>query len=1101
MKTPIYGAYRKKYLRGAQYSWRQSGLRHCGMRAREVRQEYMETGKPGERLMLLPSLMRNVPGGVFVYSAEEDEEFSFVSENMLHMLGYTLEEFKARFHNRFSEMIYWEDREATLGSIWQQIASGPFDTCFYRIEKKDGTLMWVHDEGHIITDEQGKRWFYVVIVDHTAVEEARNYLSIENEELRQLVNSIPARIVVYQKIRDEVRAVAVSGYLTAMSGVEAERLSKMSVEGLLMLIAPEDRKEIQMLFRSIFNGESSFGESVVRIRVGEDEPYRWFHCSLLGVKQTDQTVLVYTVYVDVTAEKDAEALNREMRMMYEAAVESAKLVVWEYDIQKHRVIMADNEFNRYDYSQFHLPHVIENVPESLLPYIEEASRKEFMDMYQAVQNGAPRAACEVWYKLRAGQPLRCESISYTTVFDAAGHSVRAYGIGQNITAQKLERDNYDRLYEHAAAALSDALCSFKLNLSKNKYISGYSPRKDVVRYCESRTADEHFAKVAGLIIDEDIRRELLARFNCEQLIRTFQGGCNNPSLEYPVRFAGGRTKWMHTTAYLIQNPVSGDVEALTSAVDITARRLNEEIMENVARADYEYFALIDVSEKNIRFLDVRENCEKGHTAEAENYDDQLQRFFEAIHGKEAAQEDICRLSFEQIIAELRKTDVYVYSFVLSDEEGRPLRKQLKYSWLNARHDAILLTRADISEAYRQELEQYQQMEEALRMANEANRAKTEFVSRISHDIRTPLGIISNMTEFALADLKDEAALIDDLQKIRTSNAFLLSLINDVLDISKVDSGSIELHPEPYFYEEHIANITNLLRPMCEQKGLHCVIGCKHKVRKGVLVDKVRLNQIILNLISNAVKYTPAGGTVSYISDSEELPAGQMRFGFEVRDTGIGMSAEFQKHMFEPFTQEYENPEREKNVTGTGLGLYIVKRDVEMMGGVLEISSTVGEGTVIRCSIRCPEVLPKQDIPVTKSTPSAAATAGILHGRILMAEDNAINAEIAERILGMMGLEVIHAADGRAAIDIFRHSQTGEFAVVLMDIQMPVMNGYEATAAIRGLARPDAAGVPIIALTADAFDTAVERSRMAGMNDYITKPLEPAVIRQVLEKYI
>ena len=1101
MKTPIYGAYREKHLQGAQYSWQKSVLRHGRGRCTTVRQEALSGGRFGDRLQNMSSFMRDVPGGVFVYSAEEDEEFSFVSENMLHMLGYTLTEFKAKFHNKFSEMIYWEDRAATLESIWQQIAQGSFDTCFYRIEKKDGSLMWVHDEGHIITDERGKRWFYVVIVDHTAVEKDKDYLSLQNEDLRRLVNSIPARIVIYKRTGEDFCVAAVSGYLIAASGVDAEKLAKMTVEELLQMVAPEDRETVRELFHRISNGESPSGESVVRIRTTEDADYRWFHCSLLGVKQADQTMLIYTVYVDVTAEKHAEALHREMRMMYESAVESAKLVVWEYDILRHRVIMADNEFSRYDYSRFNLPHIIENVPEGLLPYIDEGSRQDFLDMYRAIDEGAPRVDCEVWYKLRDGRPLRCEAISYTTVFDASGRPVKAYGIGQNITMQKIERENYDRLYEHAAAALSNALCSFKLNLSKNQYISGYSLRSDVLRYCESQSANEHFARVARLITDESIRQELLTRFNCEQLIRTFQSGCNNPSLEYPVRFGGGKTKWMHTTTYLIQNPVTGDVEALTSVVDITSQRLNEEIMKNVASTDYEYFALIDVSERSIRFFDVRVNCEKDYTAENEDYDEKLRCFFTAAHGTEAALEHIPQLSFERIMDELRKTDVYVYSFVLSDTEGRPLRKQLKYSWLNASHEVILLTRADISEAYRQELEQYRQMEEALRMANEANRAKTEFVSRISHDIRTPLGIISNMTEFALADLKNEAALIDDLNKIRTSNAFLLSLINDVLDISKVDSGSIELHPEPYFCEEHIANITNLLRPMCEQKGLHCVITCRRRIQRGIFVDKVRLNQIILNLLSNSVKYTPSGGTVSYISDSEELPGGQMRFGFEIRDTGIGMSEEFQKHMFEPFTQEYENPGREKNVSGTGLGLYIVKRDMEMMGGTLEVSSISGQGTVIRCSMHCPGVLPEQEIPALKSQPAAAPEEGPLHGCILLAEDNAINAEIAERILSMMGLSVVHAENGQAAVELFSRSAPGEIAVVLMDIQMPVLNGYEATAAIRALARPDAADIPIIALTADAFDTAVERSRSAGMNDYLTKPLEPDVIRQVLGKYI
>ncbi len=444
-------------------------------------------------------------------------------------------------------------------------------------------------------------------------------------------------------------------------------------------------------------------------------------------------------------------------------------------------------------------------------------------------------------------------------------------------------------------------------------------------------------------------------------------------------------------------------------------------------------------------------------------------------------------------------------------------------------------RQNTQESYRRNLEL------AVERAEAANQAKAEFLSRVSHDIRTPINIIGGMTDFALEDIHNTDKLSGDLAKIKSANTFLLSLINDVLDISKIDSGKIELNPEPYPYDEYMANIRNMFEPLCAQKGIKFTIIHKGNCRTAI-VDRVRFNQIALNLLSNAVKYTPPGGSVSYTNENRDLPDGRVSLSIEVKDSGIGMSPEFQERMFEPFSQEYDNPKRPKTASGTGLGLSIVKRIIELMNGSIEVQSAIGQGTAMRCHFVFP-ALPEgaecapaavtasvsgpDSVPVPE-TVSAAASPGVprpanpavlsqtaqtgatppplssfppLKGHILLAEDNALNAEIARRLLEGFGLSVDLAENGATAVKRFTTSDIGAYSLILMDIQMPVLNGYEATDAIRALVRPDASGIPIVALTADAFDADVEKSQHAGMDAHLAKPIDRLALYNILATFL
>jgi len=383
--------------------------------------------------------------------------------------------------------------------------------------------------------------------------------------------------------------------------------------------------------------------------------------------------------------------------------------------------------------------------------------------------------------------------------------------------------------------------------------------------------------------------------------------------------------------------------------------------------------------------------------------------------------------------------------------------------------------------------------EALR-ADEASSAKSDFLSRMSHDMRTPLNGIIGMTHIAQAQ-DNPPATADCLDKIDTSSSFMLGLVNDVLDMAKAESGTIELHPEPYPFSQFEKYIAAVIQPLCDSRQQHLIMDAQ--VVDGVvpLLDVVHVNQVYFNLFSNAVKFTPEGGTITFRQRSRLEAPGRLALHVEIIDSGIGMSAEFQKHLFEPFTQE----NRDDNAAnrGTGLGLAIVRRLMTMMGGTITVRSSPGQGSdfiidvVVDCISEQPDAKPVPAAPDVELT-----------GRhVLLCEDNALNQQIARYILEKAGIEVVTADDGRQGVDLFSQSIPGFFDAVLMDIRMPVMDGYQAARCIKSLDRPDAAAVPIIAMTADAFADDVRRCQQAGMAGHLAKPIDSRQLLSMLRDRI
>lgn len=427
----------------------------------------------------------------------------------------------------------------------------------------------------------------------------------------------------------------------------------------------------------------------------------------------------------------------------------------------------------------------------------------------------------------------------------------------------------------------------------------------------------------------------------------------------------------------------------------------------------------------------------------------------------------------------------IYKLTENSEERT---KMMKFFWIDDKHDSFGLLRTDITEAEQEQEIQKESLVNALNVASEANKAKSNFLSSMSHDIRTPMNAIIGMTEVALDDICNHAQVLDSLKTIRSSSYHLLSLINDVLDMGRIESGQMVMAQNYFKHSEEFLGVINRIEILTKSKNLSFKHSFSVKNNR-CIGDKIRLNRIIDNLIGNAVKFTPEGGEISiHLKELDYEKPNVGLYQYVISDTGVGIDEETQKHMFEPF---YRNSkEISEETEGTGLGLSIVKAFLDLCGGTIKVESGFGKGTTFIINIPLRLSFDNDD----NREPAAGEnidTSGLKGISVLLAEDHHINQKVAKLVLQKAGATITIAENGKEVLDIFSNSKEGEFAIILMDVRMPVMDGNEAVRAIRQCSHPQAKTIPIIAMTANAFASDMKESLDAGMNAYLSKPIQPA----------
>ena len=421
---------------------------------------------------------------------------------------------------------------------------------------------------------------------------------------------------------------------------------------------------------------------------------------------------------------------------------------------------------------------------------------------------------------------------------------------------------------------------------------------------------------------------------------------------------------------------------------------------------------------------------------------------------------------------------------------------LIFGWLLTTMAVIAMRLSARKKAQKAAQEKAEEMAELAEHAQAANKAKTAFLSHMSHDMRTPMNAIMGFTGIAMKNNPSDEVK-NCLEKIDESSEHLLSLINDVLDLTRVESGKVKYNPVPADLKSITDSALDITKGFLTNRDISFKIQREEAKIPNVLVDSVRLRDVLVNILSNAVKFTPDGGTITFEARCQEKGGdGYINMHYRISDTGIGMSEEFTKEVFEEFAQEDSDVRTQYH--GAGLGMAIVKKYVDMMGGTISVQSKKHEGTTFTVDIPL-EITDKE---CNKSDIGFSEKVNLTGVKVLLAEDNELNAEIATVQLEEFGMNVERAVDGKNAVEIFRNHPEGTFDVILMDIMMPEMNGYEAAKAIRAMNdRPDGKNIPIIAMTANSFAEDVQASLDAGMNAHLSKPIVIEEVIKTILRYV
>jgi len=390
------------------------------------------------------------------------------------------------------------------------------------------------------------------------------------------------------------------------------------------------------------------------------------------------------------------------------------------------------------------------------------------------------------------------------------------------------------------------------------------------------------------------------------------------------------------------------------------------------------------------------------------------------------------------------------------------------------------------------------VEAALEIAEKASQAKTDFLSNMSHDIRTPMNAIVGLTTLMENELDQPEKLAEHLHKLESSGQLLLGIINNILDMSRIESGKTTLSVEPMHLSQQLDQLSTMIRAQASEKAQTFTVST-HLRHENLLADPTRLNQVLMNILSNAVKYTPRGGHIRF--EVEELPRNEhyAKYRFVVQDDGIGMSKAYQKTLFDPFTREERSGTN--RVQGTGLGMAITKNIVDLMGGSISVESATGKGTRFEVVLEFPIDTEADAVPEAQALPEEPEDVSPLCGmNFLCAEDNAINAEILELLLKSKGAHCKICPNGQEIVDAFVRVKPGEYDMILMDVQMPVMDGLEAARRIRSSANPLGQVIPILAMTANAFLEDMQKSKEAGMDEHLSKPVDIDALEQTVKRF-
>ncbi len=985
----------------------------------------------------------------------------------------------------------------------------PCEECMLEKHMQDEREQEMESEGRFFstsfreTDWNGIPAYVLYVKDITETVRSRK----EKERLEQYFQTMVkylrggVAVVRYNEDGGMVPEFLSDGF-AVMTGMTLEAAWKLYQGDAMRGVHSDDQGWLNKRMAEFVAGGENRIDLTYRLLKG-DGSYVWVKNTLSMIQSEGGEIRLYAAYHDMTAEREEQERLRqqynEMILQHYLMPGPNALIVGHCNISRNRILEI------IDHTDSDLLKTFSDNREAFFTgignlVVDEAERKAFMDTYlngpslAAYAAGKTEVLLKCFIKLPKEPVGRYVQFKVNLVVAPDTDDITGVLTVTDITEQFIS----DRILHRLSVASCDLVVDVDLFHDRCQVLSGNLEEKDKF-IDELRHSDRTAYMLQKQVVPRD--REQVARMMDPGYMMERLGKEGTYSLSYSVVGEKGNISCKKLTVSAIELRLG---RICLARADITDSVREQQGLLNVVAYTFELLAIINVDSGHLTVHTRKTVLENLPPYTVEDYNEHVGEIAESFGNglTEGVREQIEeQVRLETMCSRLAESTAG-YDFVLPFQMENDLRyKQINVLWGDSERKTVCMVRADVTDMLAEERRRKEELEEALIQAEQANQAKSDFLSSMSHDIRTPMNAIMGMATLASAHLDDRKKLEDYIEKITFSSRHLLSLINDILDMSKIERGKIMLNCINIDPSEMVGRISAMLASQVEAAGLIFTIHTEDIGHTHFYGDSLRVNQILINILGNAIKFTPEGGRVEF--RVEEIAPRErehhVRYRFTVSDTGVGMTEDFLNHIFEPFTRNRNMA----HVEGTGLGLSITKGLVDLMDGEITVNSREGQGTTFRVELEFE--VGKEDKTDTADSGTActnAANDNVLNGRcFLIAEDNAINSQILCELLQMYGASSVPTNDGRQVLQAFKEAAPGTYDAVLMDVQMPEMNGYEATRAIRSLAHADSEKIPIIAMTANAFAEDIQSALAAGMNAHVAKPIDIETLLEVLKKYM
>lgn len=657
------------------------------------------------------------------------------------------------------------------------------------------------------------------------------------------------------------------------------------------------------------------------------------------------------------------------------------------------------------------------------------------------------------------------------------------------------RKIWDEYFEHGVTAGIDGkkrkTFTFVVNMTTDKLISVRD--NNIFELKNEMDWNEVVCRILRFAGDPQTYRGIERILDRNTLISDYTEGKEKKSVVGCFNLPNGRM-WMNLSISLRPHPINGQVMNIVVIEDITSDKIYMGVMNRMIGQNYDAVMVVERGRQSGIMFMSREG-EDILVKTFEDYENMMVGYVTEWIADYDREKALKCGHLKSLYEELKDKDVFEIYIDEFSPTGHGRKKHFQASFLDSDKRFLVVQKQDVTDILNKEREAQEIFENNLKEVQRANATKTEFLSKMSHEMRTPMNAIVGLSEL-IEDVGDDKELLRDyVSKIKESSDYLLQIITDILDMSGISSGEMEMKYGEYTYGELIEGINSKILPLCAKKNIDYKVNHEIPDNTRFKVDKPRFTQLFYNILSNSAKYTSDGGNIEFDCYCIGRESDNGFFRFVVKDNGIGMSEEFIEHLFEPFSQE--DSTNKQSLNGTGLGLSISKGIVDLFGGKISATSKVGVGTTVVIDL-CLETLSDEFAAKKADKLNIEDLAG---RRVLVVEDNEINREIVVAVLGKKKIIADEVVNGAEAVERFANSGERYYDAILMDIRMPKMNGLEATRKIRNLARRDAAHIPIIAMTANAFNTDAELSTDSGMNAHLSKPIDPQLLYNTLLEHI